>query len=127
MAAAGYAGTVGLVGGGADFGPYEAVITSRIPWQSMELAGVGLFIAVAVPMTLCAVLAWRGSRWSGQAALAAGGSLMAWILLEIILIRTYSWMQPACLTWGVIVAAMGRHIRRSGTKDPVKPSSQRSG
>ena len=98
------AGAVGLIGGGIDLGE---PVTSRLPLQSPVLAGLALLAFVAVPMTCAAVAAAHGSRYAGVLLLSAGALLVAWIVAEALIIRTYSWMQPACAAWGVLVAWLG--------------------
>jgi hypothetical protein len=108
MAAAAYAGTVGLLGGGLHF---TSAIDARLPWHSLPLAGTGLLVAVALPMTVTAWVNWRGHRRAADAAIVAGAALLAWIAIEIALIRTYSWMQPVCAGYGVLIAALGWRAR----------------
>lgn len=104
MAVAGYAGAVGLLGGGIDFGP---AITGRLPWHSPVVAGMALLAVVAAPMTVAAAAAWGGHRWAGPTGVVAGAALVGWIVVEVAVIRTYSWMQPFCAGYGLLVAALG--------------------
>jgi hypothetical protein len=113
MAVAAVAGAVGLVGGGIDFGEVDELIRDRIPWQNPVVAGLALGGAVAVPMGTAALMAWRGAAKADVAALVAGAALICWIVGEVALLRVYSWMQPACLGYGLLVAGMGWHLRRS--------------
>ncbi|HET7474481.1 MAG TPA: hypothetical protein VFJ97_00480 [Dermatophilaceae bacterium] len=109
MAFWGLAGAVGLAGGGIDLG---STITARLPWQSLQVAGLALFVAVAVPMTIVMVSAWRGSPSTGAWSVAAGLALIGWIAVEIAIIRTYSWMQPASAGYGLVMVLLGRHALR---------------
>lgn len=107
MALAGAAGGVGLVGGGIDFGDFTTQIMDRIPWHSGVLAGSALLVTVTVPMSAVVAAALRRSRRQGILAVAAGLALVAWILVELAFIRTYSWMQPFCTVYGAVLAALG--------------------
>ncbi|GAA3463770.1 putative membrane protein YfcA [Saccharothrix longispora] len=103
-------GGIGFLGGGIDMGP---VITSRFPWHSPVVAGSALLVAVAAPMISVVFLALRRDRrWSG-AAMAAGLALICWIVLQLLVIRTYSWLQPASVAAGLVVFAGGRWGRRA--------------
>lgn len=115
MAVAGYAGVLGLVGGGIDFGP---TITNRLPFDSPMLAGVALLLVVAIPMTAAGLAAWRNSPYCGNAAMAAGWLLIGWIVVEVAVIRTYSWMQPVCLAYGAVVALLAGRVRTTPARQP---------
>jgi hypothetical protein len=56
VALSGYAGVVGLLGGGISFGD---TIDARLPFGSLFLAGLALLAIVAVPMTVASVAALR--------------------------------------------------------------------
>jgi hypothetical protein len=106
-----YAGALGLAAGGLDPGP---AVTARLPLGSPVLAGLALLVVVAVPMTLAAVTAWRGSTAAAGLLVLAGAALVLWIAVEVVIIRTYSWMQPTCLGYGLLVVWLGRRNQRSG-------------
>ncbi|MFD7659668.1 hypothetical protein ACFV4N_37320 [Actinosynnema sp. NPDC059797] len=99
------AGSIGFLGGGIDMGP---AITARFPWHSPVVAGISLLLAIGVPMTAVVVLALRRDRrWSG-AAVIAGLLLITWIVVQVVVIRTFSWMQPVSVLAGLIVLVAGR-------------------
>ena len=109
MCATAVAGVVGLVGGGIDLGP---TITRRLPLHDARLGGAALAAIVAVPMGTAAVAGLRGSPRTGDLAVVAGGALVAWIAGQVSIIRTFSWLQPACLAYGVGVLGAGLALRR---------------
>jgi hypothetical protein len=110
MALAAVAGVVGLAGGGIDFGP---AITARLPWHSPGVAAAALGVVVALPMGSAAVAGWRRSPLTSDAAVLAGLALIVWIVVEIAVIRAFSWLQPACLAYGALVLTLGLRLRRS--------------
>lgn len=114
MFLAAVSGAVGLAGGGIDFGP---TITGRLPWHSPVLAAMALGLVVAAPMGTAAVLGWRRSQRAPDAAILAGLALIGWIVVETVVIRTVSWLQPACLAYGGLVLALGFLLRRNGRAD----------
>jgi len=65
-----------------------------------------------VPMGTAAVAGLRGSPRTGDLAVVAGGALVAWIAGQVAIIRTFSWLQPACLAYGVGVLGAGLALRR---------------
>lgn len=110
MCVAAVAGVVGLAGGSLDLGKE---ITARIPAASPVLGAVALGLVVAVPMGAAAVAGWRRSRWTAALAGFAGTALIGWIAIEIAIIRTFSWLQPACALYGAGVLALAVLLRRS--------------
>lgn len=113
MAFASFAGVVGLIGGSLDLG---ATVNSRLPFHSPVLGGFALLLIVAVPMTAAAVAAWRGDPGSAGLLMLAGAALVGWILVEIAFIRTFAWLQPVCGGYGLLVAALGWHARRTAAR-----------
>jgi hypothetical protein len=110
MALAAVAGVVGLAGGGINFGP---AINAHLPWHSPAVGAAALAVVVAVPMAAAIVAGWQRSSRAGEAASIAGLALIGWIVVEIAVIRTFSWLQPVCLGYGAGVLALGLLVRRS--------------
>lgn len=110
MCAAALAGVVGIAGGGIDFGPE---VTARIPAASPAVAATALGVVVAVPMGVAAVAGWRRSPWAADLAIVAGAALIGWIVVQVAVIRTFSWLQPACAVYGAVVLLLGLLLRRS--------------
>ncbi|MCR8897472.1 GNAT family N-acetyltransferase [Gordonia sp. GONU] len=110
-----FAGAVGLIGGGTDFGE---TINSRLPLDSPVLAGVALAVFVGVPMSVAAWLLYRKSDTRAVwVSVVAGGWLIGWIIIQLLVIRTYSFMQAACVGIGVALIALGGAIRSRVTVD----------
>jgi hypothetical protein len=106
VAVAAFAGAVGLATGSLDPGP---VVTARLPWHSGALAGLALAVVVALPMTVAALLAARDRPGHGRAAVIAGALLAGWIVVEIAVIREFSWLQAVFALAAVVVMVVGRH------------------
>ena len=105
-AVAAWGGAIALLGGATDFGE---TATARLPFESLVLAGLALAVAVAVPLSVLAWAEWRGTRWADSWALLAGVVLIGWILLQIVVLRTFSFFQPTYLLVGAyFVLASGR-------------------
>jgi hypothetical protein len=105
-ALAAWGGAIALVSGATDFG--EAA-TARLPFDSLVLAGSALAAVVAVPLTVLAWAQWRGASWADSWALLTGIVLIGWILLQVVVLRTFSFFQPTYLLVGAyFVLASGR-------------------
>jgi hypothetical protein len=114
VAVSGFAGAVGLIGGGLSFGPE---IDARLPFGSLLVAGLALLGFVAVPMTVAAVAAARPGPFTAVLVLAAGELLIAWIAVELTVIQTYSWLQPPYLVAAGAVVALAWLLARGGARD----------
>jgi hypothetical protein len=106
VSASAFGGALGLVTGTLDLG---ASVTERLPWESAVVGGVALALWVGVPFAVLAVLAWRGSARTGAVAVAAGGLVIGWIVVQVACIRTFSPFQPTYLVVGLGFVGAGRH------------------
>lgn len=104
MAVAAWTGVGLLVSGRSGL---SESLTSRLPLGSTVLGGVGLMFAVALPMSVAAVLAFRGGPSAAEMTMAAGLLLVAWIVLELVVLRTVSWLQPVCAVYGGLLVVLG--------------------
>ena len=125
-ALSGYAGVVGLIGGGLSFGPE---IDDRLPFDSLVLAGFALLCFVALPMTVATVVSFRPNRFTNDLVFGAGLLLVAWIGVELAYIKIYSWFHPTYLVVAVVVLALGWALERLSQRarsslDVVEPHPQ---
>jgi hypothetical protein len=109
IALTGFAGVVGLIGGGLSFG---AEINTRLPFGSLVLAGLALLVFVAIPMTIAAVAAERRHATSGDLVFASGLLLVMWIAVQLAFIQAYSWFHPTYLGAAVVVLGLGWLMNR---------------
>ncbi len=105
-----YGGAIGLVAGFVDFGPQ---ITARLPFGSPLLAAIALAVIVAVPMTIAAWQLAAGHPRAWLTATAAGGLLVGWIAMQVVVIQSFSWLQPVMVFAGVLVLAFGLTHRQT--------------
>jgi len=112
IALSGYAGVVGLMGGGISFGD---TIDARLPFGSLFLAGMALLAIVAGPMTVASVAAGRGMRYAADIVFGAGLLLVAWIAVEFAFIEAYSWFHPTYLLAAIVVLGLGWLMNRTAS------------
>jgi hypothetical protein len=113
IALSGYAGVVGLLGGGISFGD---TIDARLPFGSLFVAGLALLAIVAVPMTVASVAAGRGMRYSADIVFGAGLVLVGWIAVELAFIKAYSWFHPTYLVAAIVVLGLSWLMNRTGSQ-----------
>jgi uncharacterized membrane protein YjgN (DUF898 family) len=109
IALSAYAGVIGFVGGAISFGE---TINARLPYQSLFLAGMALLLVVVAPMTAAAVACIRDLRYARELVIGAGLLLVAWIGIELAIIRSYSWFHPAYLLLAILVMISGCLLER---------------
>ena len=122
IALTGFAGVIGLIGGGLSFG---SAINARLPFGSLVLAGLALLVFVPVPMTIAAVAAVYDNRYTSNLVFASGLLLVLWIAVQLAFIRTYSWFQPAYLGAAVVVLGLAWLMLQWSSR-PTESSGRRS-
>ena len=95
--------------GWMDFG---ATNNARLPFASPVLAGAALAALVGVPMASSAVEAWQGADRAEVMAVGAGSLLVGWIVVQVGVIRSFSWLQPTYFVTGAAIAVAGYRGRR---------------
>jgi len=86
------------------------------PFDSFIIPGIVLLIANGLPsvFALAAILS-SYEKWAGM-ALLQGAILIAWILVQVILIRTVNVLHAVLVTVGIILILIGyfenAHLRR---------------
>lgn len=106
-ALAAWAGALGLVSGELSFGRR---LDRRLPFHSRPLAGVALALLIAVPLSTLAGAAWRGAPQTGRLSKGVGALLIGWILVQLAVLRAFSWFQPTYLGIGALLIVWGHRI-----------------
>lgn len=109
VAVSAFAGTIGLATGAMGLSP---VLTARLPFGSALFGGIALALVVGVPTAGVAWLAWRGDARTDAAAVLAGGCLVGWIAVQMLIIRELSFFHPTYLAVGALFVWTGRRALR---------------
>ena len=104
---AAWAGAIGLLTGATDFG---ASIDERLPFDSLVLAGIALGVIVGIPLTVLAWSAWNGGTRTDDLALVAGLALIGWIVVQVAVIRAFSFFQPVYLAVGTVFVVASHRV-----------------
>ncbi|SFR02046.1 hypothetical protein SAMN04488564_10239 [Lentzea waywayandensis] len=110
VALSAWAGAAGTAAGAVDFG---SAVVSRLPFHSNVVAAVALVLIVALPMTFAAWLCLRNHPQWRIAVAAAGALLIGWIAVQLVVIRTFSWLQPIMALAGAAVLMSALAHRRN--------------
>jgi hypothetical protein len=94
------------------------------PLTGWVLPGVALLIGVAVPQLAAAALIGSGARPGLAAGYLAGLLLIAWIAVELLILRRYFFLQPVIAGIGAAEILLAWRWQRSG-KIVTGPRDQR--
>lgn len=100
VAISAWAGAAGLAFGLIDLG---TTIDERLPFHSPVFAAIALAALVAAPMTITSWLSYRARPQWRTAGVVAGTMLFGWIVVQLVLIQTFSWLQPVMAGIGLAV------------------------
>ena len=84
------------------------------PLTGWVLPGVALLIGVAVPQLAAAALIAAGVRPGLAAGYLAGLLLVAWIAVELLILRRYFFLQPVIAGIGAAEVLLAWRWQRSG-------------
>ena len=109
------AGGLGLVldPSGANLGtPLE--LLEGTPFASFMIPGVVLFLVNGLGSLAGAIASFMRHRYAGHAAMALGGFLMAWILIQVYWFAGFHWLHWLYLCLGIVELALGWSVWRRG-------------
>jgi Na+/proline symporter len=84
------------------------------PLTGWVLPGVALLIGVAVPQFAAAALIGSGARPALAAGYLAGLLLIAWIAVELLILRRYFFLQPVIAGLGAAEVLLAWRWQRNG-------------
>jgi len=84
------------------------------PFDSWLLPGLALLITVALPQLVVAVVVITWHPRAAFAGLAAGAALVAWIVVQVLVLRRYFFLQPVIAGIGLVELALAWWWLREG-------------
>jgi hypothetical protein len=75
---------------------------SHTPFTGWALPGLALLIGVAVPQLAVVALITASNRWALPASYLAGLALVAWILIQLLVLQRYFFLQPVIAGLGAL-------------------------
>jgi hypothetical protein len=115
-------GGVGLVVNGMGM-PSEWL--DRLPVDTWTWPGVALVLTVAVPQLVAAWFVWRKDPRAGVVGLVVGAALVLWIVVQLLVLQRYFFLQPVIAAFGVLEMALSWgwiHRSRSAVRTPWAPT-----
>ena len=76
------------------------------PFQSWTVPGFFLLAVIAVPMSIAAIGELTRWRRADVASMAAGVVLIGWIVVQLLVLRRYFFLQPVLGVAGALVIAL---------------------
>ena len=111
VAVAAVYGGVGLVSDGMGM-PLEWL--DRLPVDTWVWPGIALLATVAVPQAVAAWFVWAHDPRAGMVGVLAGLALVLWIVVQLVVLQRYFFLQPVIAVIGLAEAGLGyAWIRRS--------------
>lgn len=110
------AGVLVLVAANAVYGGIGLIVNgmgmpddwlTRTPFDSWLLPGIALLVTVAVPQLWGLAVTWRGGDRAPEAALLVGLALVVWIVVQLLVLRRYFFLQPVIAFLGLAEAGLG--------------------
>ena len=100
---------------GASLGvPLE--LLENTPFATFLIPGIILFAINGLGSLAGAVASFARHRYAGEAAMAFGGFLVAWILVQVYWMSGFHWLHSLYLSLGIIEAVLGWSVRRTARR-----------
>jgi uncharacterized membrane protein len=82
------------------------------PFPDFLIPGIFLLVVNGVGSMIGAVLSFTRRRYAQEIAIVLGAILVAWIVIQVVIIRSFSWMHILYFILGVVEFGIGLYIRR---------------
>jgi peptidoglycan/LPS O-acetylase OafA/YrhL len=83
------------------------------PFTDYMVPSLVLFIVVGGALALAAIMVFRRHRLARPAAFAAAAVLLGWIVVQVAIIGSVSWMQPTTFVAGILMLVLARLLPSS--------------
>lgn len=116
---------LGAIGGGFIFIRDPSGATMGLPVSLLEgsifrdylVPGLFLFVVNGLGSLAGAILTFARDRRAGPVAIALGLILMAWIVIQVAIIRSFHWLQVLYFALGLVEALLGIRLTRRRDTD----------
>ncbi len=91
---------------GAAMGFHVSMLEGSI-FPNYLIPGLFLFFVNGLGSLIGALLSFTRNRYAGSVAIVLGTILLAWIVIQVIAIRTLNWLQGLYFLLGLVELALG--------------------
>ena len=82
------------------------------PFTDFLIPGIFLLVINGIGSMIGAGLSFTRKRYAQEIAIVLGAILVAWIVIQVIIIRSFSWLHILYFILGVVELVIGLYIRR---------------
>ena len=82
------------------------------PFPDFLIPGMFLLAVNGVGSMIGAGLSFTRRRYTQEIAIVLGAILVAWIVIQVVIIRSFSWLHVLYFILGVVELGIGMYIRR---------------
>ncbi len=86
------------------------------PFPNFLIPGIFLLAVNGVGSMIGAGLSFTRRRYAQEIAIVLGAILVAWILIQVVIIKSFSWLHILYFILGVVELGIGLYIRRHRDK-----------
>ena len=86
------------------------------PFPNFLIPGIFLLVVNGVGSMIGAGLSFSRRRYAQEIAIVLGAILVAWILIQVVIIKSFSWLHILYFILGVVELGIGLYIRRHRDK-----------
>jgi uncharacterized membrane protein len=86
------------------------------PFPDFLIPGIFLLAVHGIGSMIGAGLSFTRRRYAQEIAIVLGAILIAWIVIQIVIISSFSWMHVLYFILGVVELGFGLYIRRRSLK-----------
>ncbi len=105
-------GAVGLMSDGMGM-PIDWL--ERTPFVTWTLPGVALVVTVALPQAFGAWAVLVRRTWAPMAAMVVGAALVGWIVVQLLVLQRYFFLQPVIAGFGALEMLLAEGLLRRST------------
>jgi len=82
------------------------------PFRDFLIPGIFLLTVNGIGSMIGAALTFTRRRYAQELAIVLGAILVLWIVIQVIIIRSFSWMHMLYFILGIVELGLGFYIRR---------------
>lgn len=86
------------------------------PFPDFLIPGIYLFTVNGLGSLVGSVFSFRRRRHAGEIAMVLGALLVAWIVIQLCMIASFSWLHPFYFVLGALEFFLGHSLRKGASR-----------